>query len=125
METYYSKTTFLVRGVPVPWGNMDPIYGNDYPDRLQIRPGCPSLLDALDLWAQTWGVLGAQHILSLRIAPLRYKLEGGLIQIPRTDGANPISFVVEPNRHFDFGAGSMPLEKCSARLSREPLRPTE
>jgi hypothetical protein len=104
METYYSKTTFVVRGVPDPWDNMDPIYGNNYPDRLRTRPGFPSPSDALNLWAETWGVLGAQHIRSLRIAPLGYNLQGGLIQIPRTDGANPISFAVEPNRRFDFGA---------------------
>ena len=79
IKAYYSKNTFVVRGVPDPWDNIEPRpycdYGYEHP---------------LGLWARTWGVLGAQHIRSLRIRPL-----GGLVHISMTGEADPVSVVQE------------------------------
>jgi hypothetical protein len=88
MKAYYSKNTFEVRGVPDPWGNFDPMPGNNYTHPRAPKPGCPPPPDPLRLWARTWGVLGAQHIRSLEIDPL-----GGLVHICMTGEADPVSAV--------------------------------
>jgi hypothetical protein len=88
MKAYYSKNTFVVRGVPDPWGNYDPMPNTYYPGSRPPKPGCPPPPDPLHLWARTWGVLGAQHIRSLDIGPL-----GGLVQICMTGEAEPVSVV--------------------------------
>lgn len=73
MKTYYSKTTFVVGDVP------DPLA------RIMHFIQAPTD-QALDLWARTWGELGAQHIRSLDIRPL-----GGSVRISMADDTNPIS----------------------------------
>lgn len=88
MNAYYSKNTFVVRGVPDPWGNLDPMLSNDYPHSRPPKPGCSPPPDPLHLWARTWGVLAAQHIRSLEIRPLR-----GMVRICMTGEADPVSAV--------------------------------
>jgi len=70
--------------------NIDPMPYNDYPDERPPERGCPLTTRPEVLWAQTWGMLGAQHIRSLRIRPL-----GGLVLISMTGEADPVSVVQE------------------------------
>ena len=81
MKAYYSKTTFVIRDLPDSLANV--LHGIcDFSAR--SAPPAPA---PLDLWARTWGVLGAQHIRSLYIRPLE-----GSVQIFMADIANPVSF---------------------------------
>jgi hypothetical protein len=81
MKAYYSKTTFVIRDLPDSVANV--LHGIcDFSAR--SAPPAPA---PLDLWARTWGVLGAQHIRSLYIRPLE-----GSVQISMADIANPVSF---------------------------------
>lgn len=53
MKAYYSKTTFVIQGVPISGGGsarIRLIRGNGYYGRNRPKH------DPLDLWAQTWGV---------------------------------------------------------------------
>jgi hypothetical protein len=80
MEAYCSKTTFVVRGLPDRWVA--------YIRRISPSVNSTALApNPLDVWARTWGELGAQHIRSLYIRPLK-----GSVRFSMADEANPVSF---------------------------------
>jgi hypothetical protein len=80
MRSYYSKTTFVVREL----SDRSAVYVGRI--LRGDHSGAP-VSAPLDVWARTWGELGAQHIRSLVIRPL-----GGSVRIPMADNANPVSF---------------------------------
>lgn len=81
IKVFYFKKTFVVRGVPVQGAGVMPMPYNEYPPPCFARP------DPLDLWAQTWGVLGAQHIRTSDVSQ-----SVGVVRTAMADGANPVSF---------------------------------
>ena len=83
MKAYYSETTFVVRDLPNHWANFIHSIAADISNE-RASPPSP---DPLDLWAQTWGVHGAEHIRSLYISLLE-----GSVRISMADKANPLSF---------------------------------
>lgn len=79
-KAYYTNTTFVVRDLPDRFADsMERLTSVD-------RPIAPAP-NPLDLWARTWGVLGAQHIRSLYISPLK-----GSVRISMASEANPVTF---------------------------------
>jgi hypothetical protein len=92
MKTYCSETTFVVRKLP---------------DRVSARirrwtdggnPAAPGP-DPLDMWARTWDELGAQHIRSLYISPLK-----GTVRISMVDEANTVSFDEEARANLSVAS---------------------
>jgi hypothetical protein len=80
MKAYYSNTTFVVPELPDRFAS--------FMERV-VHDGQPTVPepDPLDMWARTWGELGAQHIRSLYISPLE-----GTMRITMADGINTVSF---------------------------------
>jgi hypothetical protein len=80
MKAYYSNTTFVVQELPDRFAAFMERVADDG------QPTVPEP-DPLDMWARTWGELGAQHIRSLYISPLK-----GTVRISMVDEANTVSF---------------------------------